>query len=90
MPDFALEIYVPAADQAALELEADRLAGIASQLTGDGTRVRYRRSLYLPGDETCFFVFDADSPAAVELVATRGEVEGARIVEVTETERSIP
>jgi hypothetical protein len=89
MPDFALEIYVPAADRAALELEAARLAAIASQLTGDGAGVRYRRLLYLPSDETCFFVFAADSAGAVELVAARGELVGARVVEVTDTERSL-
>jgi hypothetical protein len=90
MPDFAIEQYVPAADRSALELEAERLAAIAAQLTSDGERVRYRRSFYLPRDETCFFVFDADSADAVELVVARAALEGARVAEVTDTERSVP
>jgi hypothetical protein len=42
--------------------DLQRRAGeVAATMTGEGRAVRYRRSLILPADETCFHVLDAAS-----------------------------
>jgi len=81
MPDYALELYVPRSRADTVDAEATRLAALAAELTAAGTRLLFKESLYLPGDEICFFVFEADSAAAVEHLGSRGALEAARVVE---------
>jgi hypothetical protein len=70
MPEYLVELYTAAdPDSAALA----RL--------GEGTDVRYLRSILIPGDETCLHLIEADS---AELVAEAFEQAGLaadRIVE---------
>ena len=51
-------------------------------LQGEGTRVRYLRSFHLPEDETCFFLYEAASAAAVREVMLRSAVPCERVAEV--------
>lgn len=51
-----------------------------------GTPVRYRRSIAIPEDETCFHVFEGRSVEAVEEVSRRAALEYERIVEAREEE----
>jgi hypothetical protein len=46
--------------------------------------VRYLRTTYLPDDETCFHVFEADSAAAVEEVSRRARLGRVRVVTAIE------
>jgi hypothetical protein len=65
MPEYLLELYVPR-DDAELAVEGGRsVREAAQQLSLKGTRVRYRRSMFVPDDEICFVVLDADSIDAV-------------------------
>jgi len=58
-----------------------RARSIAEELTREGTRVRFDRSIHVPEDEICFFVFDADSGRDVALAAQRAELDPFRVVE---------
>ena len=46
----------------------------AAALTAEGTQVRFLRSIYLPEDETCFFLYRASSMEAVHAAARRAQL----------------
>ena len=53
----------------------------AEQLTRERTRVRFERSIHVPEDEICFFVFDAPSSRDAALAAQRAGLDPFRVVE---------
>jgi hypothetical protein len=59
-----------------------RLGAQAAQ--GEGVNVRYIRSILVPGDETCFHVFEALSSDAVAEVGRISSLPVIRIVEALE------
>jgi hypothetical protein len=82
MTTFLAECYVSAADQpddvaALMRLGADAAAG-------EGVDVTYIRSILIPGDETCFHVFEAATAEAVAAVGVRVAVPLIRVVEAVE------
>lgn len=81
MPSFLVETYL-ARGQAGERAARERRARSAVEaLTREGTRVRFERSIHVPEDELCFFVFDAPSSREAVLVAQRAELEPIRVVE---------
>ena len=82
MTTFLAECYVSAAtrpdDVAALMLRG------AEAAAGEGVDVSYIRSILVPGDETCFHVFEAGTVEAVAAVGVRVSVPLIRIVEAVE------
>ena len=64
-----------------LKALADRARSVAAELTDQGTPVRFDRTIHLPEDEICFFVFDAASGRDVALAAQRAELGPLRVVE---------
>jgi hypothetical protein len=84
---FLAETYLPASTSSD-EMERSALAAAAA-LTAEGTPIRFLRSILVPEDETCFFVFEATSPMAVQEVARRagwGEARVSRAIETSQTE----
>ena len=70
MPEYLVELYTVARpDSAALA----RL--------GDGTAVRYLRSILIPGDETCLHLVEADSVEQVAEAFEQAGLAADRIVE---------
>jgi len=59
---------------------ADRLIAGARQASLDGASVRHIDTIFLPGDETCLHVFQADSEADVLAVTRQAGIEVDRIV----------
>jgi hypothetical protein len=81
MPSFLVETYLPrgvAGERAARERRA---RSAAEELTRIGTRVRFDRTIHVPEDEMCFFVFDAPSRREAALAAQRAELSPLRVVE---------
>ena len=81
MPSFLVETYLArchAAERAGCERRA-RTA--ADELSRAGTRVRFEGVIHVPEDETCFFVFDAQSTREAALVARRAGLDPVRVVE---------
>lgn len=81
MPDYLVEVFQPSlreSDVAAISARA-RLA--AEELTREGIPVGYLRSIYVPGDESCFHLFVGPSLAAVTEASRRAQLEPQRIVE---------
>jgi hypothetical protein len=82
MTTFLAECYVSAAhrpDEVAALMRSGTDAAAA-----EGVDVKYIRSIVVPGDETCFHVFEAGSAEAVTDVSLRVAVPLVRIVEAVE------
>ena len=82
MPSFLVETFLPRRDAAERPAFEGRARRAAAELTRDGTSVRFDRCIYVPEDETCFYVFDAPSGADVARIAERARLEALRVVEV--------
>ena len=81
MPSYLVETYLArgeAGDRAARERRARSAAG---ELSKGRTRVRFERSIHLPEDEICFYVFEAPSGRDAALAAERAELDPIRVVE---------
>ena len=73
MGKYIVELYVARRDGAALERRVELTCRAAERLTREGTPVRHLRSLFVPEDETCYLVFEADAaPAAQEAASAAG------------------
>jgi hypothetical protein len=80
MPSFVVECYVPQHPNAV----AAGLAG-ARRAAELSSGVSYLRTTHIPGDETCFHVFDAPSSSALSEAARLAALDHMRIVEAVET-----
>jgi len=81
VPSYLVETYLArgaAGERAARERRA---CSVAEELTREGTRVRFDRTIHVPEDEICFFVFDAPSRREAALAAERGALDPIRVVE---------
>jgi hypothetical protein len=81
VPSYLVETFLPrgaAGERAARERRAH---SAAEELTRNGTSVRFDRTIHVPEDETCFFVFDAPSSQDAALAAQLAEVGPLRVVE---------
>ena len=81
MAEYLLELYVSRSEPAAVEQAADRARAAAEALTEEGLPVRYVRAIFVPEDETCFFLFGACSADAVRAAARRAGLGCERITE---------
>jgi hypothetical protein len=80
VPSYLVETYLArnrAGERAARER---RVRSAVEELTDGCGRVRFDRSIYVPEDEICFFVFDAPSVRDAVLAAERAELDPIRVV----------
>jgi hypothetical protein len=85
MAEFLVEVYA-AQDSHALHAAARRARAAANSLASEGPDVRYVRSIFVPEDETCFYVYEADSAGTVREVARRAGLPIDRLVEACSAE----
>jgi hypothetical protein len=81
MPSYLVETYLARGRAGERRAREARANSAAEALTRARTRVRFERSIYVPEDEICFFVFDAPSGREAALAAESAELEPIRIVE---------
>ena len=67
-----------------------RARSAAEELTQGRRRVRFDRSIYVPEDEICFFVFDAPSGRDAALAAERAQLDPVRVVEAVSSRKELP
>ena len=86
VPSYLVETFLTrghAGERTALERRA---RSAAEELTQEGTRVHLERSIYVPEDEICFFVFDALVAQGAVLAAQRAGLDPVRVVEAIASE----
>jgi hypothetical protein len=82
MARFLVEAYF-SGDTPGVLTEALRRASVAGGIDGD-LPVSHLRSILVPGDETCFHLFESPSIEALEDVCRRAQLPFDRIVEAVE------
>jgi hypothetical protein len=70
MPEFVGEQYISRTDPAAVRRSVGAARRAAQQVTRDGASVRLVGSVFVPEDETCIHLYEADSIQSVQLAAT--------------------
>lgn len=79
MSEYLLEFYMPrSAAQAAAHGGANARSA-AEELARAGTDIRFCRSIFLPSEETCFVLFEAESAEAVRDAARLAQLPSDRI-----------
>jgi hypothetical protein len=72
MPKFIAEQYFSHTDAAGARRAASAAHRAAAQLARAGTDVELMSSAFVPADETCVFIYRADSLQGVRMAAERG------------------
>ena len=85
MPSYLVETFLPRGGAGERTARERRARSAAEELTRQGTRVRFDRTIHVPEDEICFFVFEAPSGQEAALVAQRAELDPLRVVEAVST-----
>jgi hypothetical protein len=85
---FLVELYVARTDARAVRCGAERSRRAAEALTRAGTPVRYVRSIFVPEDETCFFLYEAASADAVRQAVCGAALTCERVVEAVDQSSS--
>ena len=88
MAEFLLELYVPRQNGAAVKRGAANARRAAQQLTREGTPVRYLRSIFVPEDEICFHLYEAETAEVVREAARRAQLSFERITAAFAAERA--
>ena len=84
MPEYLLEFYVSRSSAHAAADDGDSARAAAEELTRRGTAVHYQRSIFVPAEETCFLLFEAESAEAVRDAALLANLPAERISVVSE------
>ena len=87
VPSYLVETFLARGHAGERSARERRARVAADELTRERTPVRFERSIHVPEDEICFFVFDAGSSREAALAAQRAELEPLRIVEAVTSEK---
>jgi hypothetical protein len=81
VPSYLVETYLARGQAGERTARERRARSAAEELTRDMTPVHFDRSIHVPEDEICFFIFDAPSGRDAALAAHRAELDPFRVVE---------
>jgi hypothetical protein len=87
VPCYLVETYL-ARGQATERAGRERRArSAAEELAQEHTSVRFERSIHVPEDEICFYVFEASEARDAALAAQRAGLDPIRVVEAVSSGR---
>jgi hypothetical protein len=81
MPSYLVETFLSRGAAGERTARERRARSAAEELTRQGMRVRFDRTIHIPEDEICFFVFDARSGREAALAAQQAALDPFRVVE---------
>ena len=79
MRSFLVETYVPRSGRGDAAALGSRARSAAEELVRAGLSIHYVRTTFLPDDETCFHLVEADSRDTVSELCRRAGIGHARI-----------
>lgn len=88
MAEFLVEVYLTGDNR--FDASAARARRAAEELTGEGTPVLYVSSIFVPEDETCFFLYQAASADAVHEAARRAALPFERVSAAVAEPKGVP
>jgi hypothetical protein len=71
MPEFLVEVYASGAASSLADALAADVSRAADELGREGTPVRLLRAISVPEEETCLYLYQADSLDTVQKAAAR-------------------
>ena len=87
MPSYLVETYLARGQAGERSARERRARSAAETLTRERTPVRFDRSIHVPEDEICFFIFDASSGRDAALAAQHAGLDPFRVVEADSSGR---
>jgi len=81
VPSYLVETYLARGKARERTARERRARSAAEELTQGTTRVRFDRSIHVPEDEICFYVYDAPSACDAADAAQRAGLDPIRVVE---------
>jgi hypothetical protein len=81
VPSYLVETYLPRGFAGERDARERRARSVADELTNESARIAFQRSIHVPEDEICFFVFDAPSSRDAAVAAERADLDPIRVVE---------
>lgn len=80
MDHYLVELYLPRRNEAALADAAMRASAACDALASEGRQVRYLGTMFVPQDEICFHIYEAQTADAVGEASLRAQIAYERIV----------
>lgn len=81
MPVYAADRNLPGITMEQLAGAQKAAIQTSNRFTEEGRPVRYLRSMYVPGDDRCMCLFEADSADSVKAVNDAAGIPYSRVVE---------
>ena len=76
---YTVELRLPQAGWADVQEAATRARDAAEQMRREGERVRFLRSIFVPEDDACFFLYEGPSAQSVTAAARRAKLGVRRV-----------
>jgi hypothetical protein len=70
MAEFLIETYAPRETANAVAMQVDEITRAAEQVSEQGTEVRFLLAIFVPEEESCFYLYQSPSADAVREAAT--------------------
>jgi hypothetical protein len=86
VPSYLVETYLTRGRSEERRASERRARSAAAELTQGSRLVRFDRSIHVPEDEICFYVFDAPSARVAARAAERAGLDPLRVVEAIPSE----
>jgi hypothetical protein len=81
MVEFLIETYASRETANAVAVQVQEITHAAEQVSEQGTEVRFVLAIFVPEDESCFYLYESPCAAAVREAATRAHLPSERITE---------
>ena len=79
MATYVVETYLSRAADREPDSTIGRVREVADDLSATGEPVRYVRSIFMPDEEICLLIFEADSVEVVRALTVRAGVDADRV-----------
>ncbi|HLN05639.1 MAG TPA: nickel-binding protein [Acidimicrobiales bacterium] len=79
LTNYLIEFYLPRSGRAEFRTTSRRARAVAREMSREGISVRCLRSVFVPSDETCLYLYAADSEDTVREAARRAGLPVLRV-----------
>jgi hypothetical protein len=86
---YLVELATPSGGWQDVQRLTSRARAGAEAMSNEGVAVRFVRSIYVPEDERCFFLYEGDSSETVGEAGRRAELQIVRIDEALRAETGL-
>ncbi len=86
MPKYVVERHLPDFSHSQIVAAATRAKETTAQMTREGTPVRYLRSIFVPGEDKCYCLFEGGSSDLVRQANERAELPVTSISEAVDVQ----